>query len=164
MSNLAAARLRLFGPASRKARAPKPYDHMSKAELYARVELLFGRLRRAGKLAAAGARDAHQGRERALMFYKAAFYDRSAHISPSRRFSIRKIYIEGSYDMQHEILDGGKQRYITAVVPFGTRNGGNSPDWKAMEGAEKTQRAECAAWLVSNGFTKWEDVSAHWND
>lgn len=62
MSNLSAARLRLFGPPSHSPRVAKPYDHMTKAEMYARIELLFGRITRARTLAANSARDAHNAR------------------------------------------------------------------------------------------------------
>lgn len=105
-----------------------------------------------------------KGRERAGIFYKAAFYDRRADIHPMRRFGIRKIYAEGKYDVQHEILDGEKQIFATAIAPFGSLTGASNPDRKAMESAETEQRARCAAWLVAIGFPNWDDASAHWDD
>jgi hypothetical protein len=62
MSNLAAARLRLFGPASRKARDPKPFDHFTKADIFARVEMLEKRLSRARTLASRYAGNAHNAK------------------------------------------------------------------------------------------------------
>lgn len=63
MSNLTAARLALFGAPVRAPRAAKPFDHMSKAEMFARIEMLERRISRARTVAANAARDAHHARD-----------------------------------------------------------------------------------------------------
>ena len=104
-----------------------------------------------------------KGRERAMIFYKAAFYDRSAHMSLTRRFSVQKIYEEGKRELiQHEVLDGKKQLYVTKSVTQPTKDGGKR-DWEENERIEKAQRTECVSWLVSNGFPDWEDAAAYRN-
>ena len=106
------------------------------------------------------------GRKRADIFYKAAFYDRSAHISPSRRFSVRQVYgktYDANAPLQFEVTDRDRRVFATEeVVSPGGRYG--SPEDVKRQDDEKRLSAECAAWLVSNGFPSWEDASAHWDD
>lgn len=101
-----------------------------------------------------------KGRERASIFYKAAFYDRDAFITVTHRFGIRRVFGE-KYNpkapYQHEVIDCGKRVFVTAEVP----QPGNG-DWKEHEAIEKTQREECAAWLAER-FSAWEDPAAHWD-
>ena len=59
-----------------------------------------------------------KGRERAGIFYKAAFYDRSCHINPSRRYSTdSESVIEQDYDGPYVFLvkDGGAEIYRSEV-------------------------------------------------
>lgn len=60
MSNLTAARLALFGKSPPRARSVKPYDHVSKAEMWAKIEELDRRLARVRRRSADFARDSHQ--------------------------------------------------------------------------------------------------------
>ncbi|HVZ88060.1 MAG TPA: hypothetical protein VHG72_13900 [Polyangia bacterium] len=62
MSHLSAIRRQLFGAPTRPARDPKPYDRFTKAELWARIEMLEARLKRARTLASRHAGDAHNRR------------------------------------------------------------------------------------------------------
>ena len=106
-----------------------------------------------------------KGRERGTFFYKAAFYDRRAHISVSGRFGIRRVFGE-KYDpkepMQHEVIDGGARVVATAredvpeAAPFG------SDAYRERDAVEKRQQAECEAWLAAR-YPEWKDPTAHWD-
>lgn len=91
-----------------------------------------------------------KGRERAGIFYKAAFYDRSAHVSLTTRFSL------SSYDnapekgfSQVSIKDGGN-----VVKVIGTYK---ERDYPALDKLE----VEAKEWLNQN-YPNFQDVSAYW--
>lgn len=107
-----------------------------------------------------------KGRERAAIFYKAAFYDRSAHMQPTCRFLIaNKWYDDANYQgdaktrrIQHEVRDADKTvLYATEATEV------DAKDWQAEGDVTKAQVFACAAWLHER-FPKWEDASAHWDD
>ena len=91
-----------------------------------------------------------QGRKRAGIFYKAAFYDRSAQMHAVSRYGY-------SYDYERDdgtatVTDGGKEIYRT----------------EKAEGKERYDRMDAAgklaaAWLNAN-YPKWKDADAYWND
>ena len=101
-----------------------------------------------------------KGRKRAGIFYKAAFYDRRADLSISRRFGVRIDY---------------KAEDETGAIVMHVSDGDNvvfSTDPRTYEGekyregydaAIKTARDECTAWLASNGFPNWEDAGEYWD-
>lgn len=60
-SNL--SHLRLFGPAPKRSRPAKPYDSMTKAEMWRRIVDLETRIARTRTLAANCARDAHNAHD-----------------------------------------------------------------------------------------------------
>lgn len=88
-----------------------------------------------------------RGRERASIFYKAAFYDRKAHMSATRRYSCETVYENGDYSLDKKrpvnILDAGK---VIHTIPAGEYNAANN----AAE-----------AWL-NEQFPDWRDVGAYW--
>jgi len=58
------------------------------------------------------------GNKRAAMFYKAAFYDRSASISPSRRFSISNYASDREDMVQSAVVDAkGEVVFATESLP-----------------------------------------------
>ncbi len=101
-----------------------------------------------------------KGRERAAMFYKAAFYDRGAHLQMTRRF-------EPAYDYDREKAD----RVATAVVldcgaeVFRTDPKTLLPDdrenWEANGAMKDAVRAEAEAWLDTN-YPDWKSAAAYW--
>jgi hypothetical protein len=99
-----------------------------------------------------------KGRVRANIFYKAAFYDRNAHISPARRFGIQKNYDDGRNRdaCQHFVVDGKKRVFSTEDVVV-------TGDWDKKNAVDKGQYAACEAWL-SERYPNWLDPSAHWED
>jgi len=91
-----------------------------------------------------------KGRERAAIFYKAAFYDRSARVSLTARFSY------SSYDDAPEegfsevsIKDGGV--VVKVIGKYKNR------DYDALGQLE----AEAKKWLTDN-YPNWQDASDYW--
>ncbi|MDO8536648.1 MAG: hypothetical protein Q7R94_00155 [bacterium] len=95
------------------------------------------------------------GRERASIFYKAASYDRSAHMTASRRFGLRFDYAR--FDRTEvgvtDVTDGDKVVYTTVPIP------GNGKKSYEVSGLAN-QRA--AKWLNRN-YPDWKNASAYWD-
>lgn len=95
-----------------------------------------------------------KGRERASFFYKAAFYDRRAHINASARYRIDRDW--GQDDIVTMVHDGEKEIYRTEAVQVVSGS---------MVGTERRQLAECEAWLKANrGVTDWRNPALNWED
>jgi hypothetical protein len=97
-----------------------------------------------------------KGRKRAAIFYKAAFYDRGAHIHAERRFSVRLDY---DHEKQHgeaicyvEDADGQRRVFTSTahrVMP--------PRSWEASDAA----RAEATAWLLE-AYPDHDNAVAYW--
>lgn len=97
-----------------------------------------------------------KGRERASIFYKAAFYDRSSLMHLSRRFSFENDYERRDSDglAVTKVTDCGTVIYETnAITP---KKGETS--WDFFNESEKI----AASWLDKK-YPKWNDVSAYWD-
>lgn len=115
-----------------------------------------------------------RGRERGSFFYKAAFYDRRAHISVDRRFSVRDEYLRApgrgdehvrAHATRVVVTDGGKEVFATREVPNVPEGLGRAAAQEAYaerDEAMRALRAEAEAWLVGQGFPEWRDASAYW--
>lgn len=102
-----------------------------------------------------------KARPRASIFYKAAFYDRSAHMALLRRFEVRRVYGKGpDAPMQAEVLDAGKAAFATEPEPMARAT--TREEWAKEEAAEKAHIAKCTAWLAEHGYPNWSDVTAYW--
>jgi hypothetical protein len=102
------------------------------------------------------------GRKRAAIFYKAAFYDRSAHVSLCHRFGVRRKYPDNRGDpltVYVEDQNGEVSREI-ADLP--------QPDWKDREESKKLSdridaaEAELRDWLTAK-FPDWGKAWAYWD-
>lgn len=99
-----------------------------------------------------------QDRKRVAVFYKAAFYDRSAHYSLERRFAVRKDYAERTTSVA-EVLDSGKVIYSTEPL-------------KHLAGQEREiilknyqlddQAVKAATDWLSAQYPDWQNVAAYW--
>ena len=92
-----------------------------------------------------------KGRKRASIFYKAAFYDRSAHMHVDRRYSY-SAYEDGA-DERHlrVVVKDGDQ--VVHVIGEYARN-----DWNASRDLEK----QAGDWLKEH-FPEWESAAAYWD-
>ena len=87
-----------------------------------------------------------KGRERASIFYKAAFYDRSAHMNLVRRFTVDTY----KYNNKSVVLDGGTTEL------FEHRHNGEYSGGKIARGY-------CEHWLDEN-YPEWRDKTAYWDN
>jgi hypothetical protein len=92
-----------------------------------------------------------KGRRRAGIFYKAAFYDRRADLSISRRFAISS-YEDGADDDHRRVVvkDGGAA--VHAVGEYKSR------DFTECDRLEKLAEA----WLAER-YPNWNDAFAYWD-
>lgn len=98
-------------------------------------------------------------RERASIFYKAAFYDRSAHIDLSNFYRTRNRYLdtngkEGAgrpSTIQHLVVNANGETLLDA----GTAG---YEDYAAQETCDK----KCVEWLASNA-PDWRNPLAYWD-
>lgn len=101
------------------------------------------------------------GRERLSIFYKAAYYDRSANFGITSRFSRNRIYEsdEGYKDgvIQWTVADGDEIIYTSKEHTYSEKGGDDY--WKAQDAAEK----EVADWLYEN-YPDWTSPMGHWED
>jgi hypothetical protein len=100
-----------------------------------------------------------KGRNRGSIFYKAAFYDRAAHMNFNRRFSYGEDY-EGKRPNTVVVRDGDKVIHIigsTAEQPK------KAPRELLLKIYEERDRLYAAAqvWLDSR-YPAWKDVTAYW--
>lgn len=97
-----------------------------------------------------------KGRKRAGIFYKAAFYDRSAHIGVNRRYGINIDY--NRLDVENVavamVTDGQAAIFTTDPIGF--------EEDKARYDAQNKARALAVAWLNEH-YPNWEDASAYWD-
>ena len=94
-----------------------------------------------------------QGRKRAAIFYKAAFYDRSAHMTLSRRYSAYQRPIsDGDFDGARHgvVLDQD-------AVIWQTEQHAAYKDWSAMDAVEK----QATTWLTDH-YPDWRNPLAYW--
>lgn len=92
-----------------------------------------------------------KGRKRAGVFYKAAFYDRSAHVAMERRYRVGTLFSKqqgGPIEVRVEDADG--------TILF---NAGGCAYADYVKSDEL--RDICAKWLDSN-FPDWKSMVAYW--
>jgi hypothetical protein len=114
-----------------------------------------------------------KGRERGSVFYKAAFYDRSAHFNFTQRFKAvcepddayksdvsyeerKKIKRVGRvYDCETIVFETLKREPVEAVR-------GDQSTWLAQDQQEKDIRAEAEYWLTMKGYPDFADPLKYW--
>ncbi len=90
-----------------------------------------------------------KGQKRAGIFYKAAFYDRSAHVGFDRRYGYETYVDCGGGRLATIVTDAGKEIHRIGDRP--------ETDYAQSE----VLRKEAMAWLTEN-FPQWEDAQAYW--
>jgi hypothetical protein len=110
-----------------------------------------------------------QGRVRAMMFYKAAFYDRSAHISLERRFSCQRDYDATEADptkVRWVVRDKCKNNEVVFDAVFDTPHKENAQGREYWDALDKIEREHgrsggCNKWLDEN-YPDHNDPVAYW--
>jgi hypothetical protein len=99
-----------------------------------------------------------KGRKRASMFYKAAFYDRSAHLNTNRRFAIGMDYDRSDKGVIVKfVTDGDTKAFATKEYPYTGEK--YREHYKTQDSAATD---EVKAWLEEH-YPNWEDASAYWD-
>lgn len=99
-----------------------------------------------------------KGRERASIFYKAAFYDRRADMYAVRRYSAAYDYahFDAAGQSVARVHDGGTEIWATEPDPWET-----APE-KDYERSGLASDVACK-WLDEN-FPQWREAAAYWGD
>lgn len=104
-----------------------------------------------------------KGRKRGMIFYKAAFYDRSAHARLERRFGVSQTYGgQGATTEDVFVTDacGKIERRVDGL---------EKPDWQNRDKSRiaddkiNAARAELLAWLKEN-YPEFHSPTAYWDD
>lgn len=93
-----------------------------------------------------------KGRKRGGIFYKAAFYDRKAHLHLTTRYTVQFDYGRNDAAVS-QVKDGEKAIFSSEPIPYSE----GSPRWQTSDRAD----AIAKAW-VSEHFPQWQDASAYW--
>lgn len=91
-----------------------------------------------------------QGRKRAGVFYKAAFYDRRADMRMNRRFNV------------HPFTDGSQNNYMRCVVTDGEAVVFDAGEWKRGDYAHCTQLEAAAKTWLASAHPDWQNPLACW--
>jgi hypothetical protein len=95
-----------------------------------------------------------QGRKRAGIFYKASFYDRSAHMSLKRRYTSTKDYKLEDNQIQYHVLDGDEVIFKTKVVTCDRKS---DDYWDIDEKVEKEAKD-----YLADKYPDYEKCTAYW--
>lgn len=105
-----------------------------------------------------------KGRTRAKIFYKAAFYDRSARITPCTRFNISRDYNRPDYlDVaSSQVLEGDTVRFSSSDRKM-TGADGKPLSYAERDAATSGGDDECRAWLTEHGYPDYKNPAAYWD-
>jgi len=100
------------------------------------------------------------GNKRGGIFYKAAFYDRSAHMRLDRRFSIRKDYdLAENYAVEH----GVASKYaVSQCSVFDAKQG--QPVFVGDCYVLRREARRSALDFLEANYPGWESVHAYWDE
>lgn len=99
-----------------------------------------------------------QGRIRGQMFYKAAFYDRSAHMSLKQRYNICTDYAEEKVDVY---FGNDEEKLYVAGTITRSLNATREARLRFYE-KEDSLRKNAINWAQEN-YPNYEDVTAYWD-
>lgn len=97
-----------------------------------------------------------KGRERAMFFYKAAFYDRSSHIDFKSRFNVVGNY-ENRDSMNYRVIDADGEKIL-----FETEKAVRTEDSSAYYKKQDELREEATNFLKDK-YPNHEDINDYWN-
>jgi hypothetical protein len=109
-----------------------------------------------------------KGRKRGAIFYKAAFYDRSAHMSLERRYSYGTQYLNADLTPFDWNKDGASRRPAKArAAATDTATGQtlwHSEEWPdgAQNWKEQDERKNAAKVFLETNFPDWNNELAYW--
>lgn len=131
-------------------------DHVPKDPMFRNVKLPPGWKKQASDHSMWSSLIDDKGRKRAAIFYKAAFYDRSAHIDPVRRFGIESY----SHDPKTDGFYRVKLTDVNNQVEFEV-SAKDDPEKRSWEIRDVLQK-QVSEYLNVN-YPGWEDVNSYWD-
>lgn len=104
------------------------------------------------------------GKKRASIFYKAAFYDRSARLNIERRFCIQIDYqrLREERIAQARVHDVEEVIFTSQEVSFEDASD-PTVKYQLQDIAVEEAKEEARKWLEEN-YPEWEDPSMYWNN
>lgn len=108
-----------------------------------------------------------KGRKRAAVFYKAAFYDRSAHLSLQQRYGCGTRPV-GGWSADSDIYEGfvqdcGVDIHVSeSKITRPSYETGTPEEFRAHREAEEALGKEARAWLTER-YPDWTDPLTYWN-
>lgn len=102
------------------------------------------------------------GMKRGSMFYKAAFYDRSAHMGLNRRYDVCSDYIEGD-NLTIEVYFGNNKEKLFVAGQVCIPNGATREE-RLSKYAEQKKLYAIAKQYGDQFFPGWEDIHAYWEN
>jgi len=103
-----------------------------------------------------------KGRIRANIFYKAAFYDRKAHIRAVPRYVVDLDLLGTSGKCLARVKDKDAVLFETPVFEQEPYPDPGSPAWGTFKDCMKLANEAASAWLDAN-YPEWKDISAYWD-
>lgn len=109
-----------------------------------------------------------KGRVRASIFYKAAFYDRSARLSMERRYQIKSFYntdhqsvaVARVEDQGAVLFESERFPLLNDADRYGVMD---KTTYKEVTPPKRdVADGQCRAWLAEN-FPNWGDVTSYWD-
>jgi hypothetical protein len=108
-------------------------------------------------------RDA-KGHQRGYIWYKAAYYDRSAYFRIQTRYWVQRDYTEGGGGNFATVHDRVQARNIWQAEPLKSPGPDGAPDaWEKYEEAQAAQNRAAVDW-VSERYPDWENPAAYWEE
>jgi len=110
-----------------------------------------------------------KGRERAAIFYKAAFYDRDAFINLSSRFRITVAqFVEGGTkgDEDTVVIDSGVVPPVERArfdVPAHPKTAYGTPEMDNYYAAKDVADGQAKDWLEDH-YPNWKHYTGHWDE
>lgn len=103
-----------------------------------------------------------RGRKRGSIFYKAAFYDRSAHMGVSRRFRVERDYESEKRDLaMARVMDGDQPIFTTSAFEMPADDG--TPDRYRERRTIAGQAVQQAVDWLQQKYPQHEDPGAYWD-
>lgn len=124
----------------------------------------------------------NQGRRRASIFFKAAFYDYNANISLDRRYAVRnasfdykksrRFTLSGRFQdgmekteeaySQYEVIDTAPSSILFSAAMLPVKDWSNREEAVKIYEQEKVERQKCTDWLAKK-FPDYENPLAYWD-
>lgn len=102
------------------------------------------------------------GMKRGSMFYKAAFYDRSAHMSLERRYGVCSSYVGDDYSTTEVYFGNNEEKLFVAGQVHYSKDA--TREERAAKYEEEEKLRAIAKQFGDENYPGWESVHAYWDN